>query len=457
MSPGNSDIAIQVEEVSKVYRIGVKETLNDSLLQSAIDLVKSPLKNFKKYRSLYKFNDALKARESSMDQMPEDILWALRDVSFEIERGKAVGIIGRNGAGKSTLLKIMSQITSPTLGRIKIHGRVSSLLEVGTGFHQELTGMENIYLNGTILGMKKKEIDKKLDEIIHFSGVGKFINTPVKRYSSGMRIRLGFAVAAHIDPEILMIDEVLAVGDAEFQSKCLGKMGQVVSEGRTVLFVSHNMGAITDLCDEAIWIDDGQVRLIGPSRDVVSAYLSAGEQAQGIWMAPADSTSGGDELRFRSLKLLNEKNEPMTYMDHDGEASLEVTFDIPSPVRCLSITCQIHNSHGVLVYESMTSDINEYKDIQWEPGRYVAACHLKDHLLLPGRYTVSVVAFIERVKIIERRENVMGFDVTNVGYTLNPKRLGAVAPIFQWKVNRALDARNPLDQAAAGRKKAAIN
>jgi lipopolysaccharide transport system ATP-binding protein len=457
MSSGNSDIAIHVDDVSKVYRIGLKENLNDSLLQSAIDLVRSPLKNLKKYRSLYKFNDALKARNNAMAQMPEDILWALRDVSFKVERGKAVGIIGRNGAGKSTLLKIMSQITYPTLGVVKIRGRVSSLLEVGTGFHQELTGLENIYLNGTILGMKKREIDQKLDEIIDFSGVGKFINTPVKRYSSGMRIRLGFAVAAHIDPEILIIDEVLAVGDAEFQSKCLGKMGQVVHEGRTVIFVSHNMGAITDLCDEAIWIDNGQVRLIGPSREVVSAYLNAGEKAQGIWVPSADTASETRELRFRSLKLLDDKNEPTAYVDHDGEARMEVAFDIPAPVRCITVTCQIHNAQGSLVFETMTSDRDDYKDIQWEPGHYIADCLLKNHLLLPGRYSISIVAFIERVKIIERRENILAFDVTNVGYTLNPKRLGVVAPIFQWNVNPAVDVQQTPDRPAARYSRSTIN
>jgi lipopolysaccharide transport system ATP-binding protein len=272
---GKKNIAIEVERISKIYRIGVKESIHDSLGNAIFDFIRRPLKNFRKYRSLYRFDDVLK--DSSEDNSPpsDDVIWALKDVSFKVAAGEVVGIIGVNGAGKSTLLKILSHITDPTTGRAKIRGRISSLLEVGTGFHPELTGRENIYLNGTILGMRKKEIDLKFDEIVAFSGVERFIDTPVKRYSSGMRVRLAFAVSAHLEPEILLIDEVLAVGDASFQKKCLNKMHDVGEEGRTVLFVSHNMPAITRICPRTILLNNGSVIMDGPSHEVVSHYLTS--------------------------------------------------------------------------------------------------------------------------------------------------------------------------------------
>ena len=246
----SKDIAIKVENISKLYRIGMKDEMNDSFGGAIFSFFKSPVKNYLKYRSLYRFDDIKSSDNSNQDNHPSDIIWALRDISFEVKKGEVVGIIGRNGAGKSTLLKVLTKITAPTSGRAEIHGRVSSLLEVGTGFHQELTGRENVFLNGTILGMKKKEVDEKFDEIVAFSDVEKFIDTPVKRYSSGMKVRLAFSVAAHLEPEILLVDEVLAVGDMRFQKKCLNKMEDVGKEGRTVLFVSHNMPAVTRLCNK---------------------------------------------------------------------------------------------------------------------------------------------------------------------------------------------------------------
>ena len=248
-----SDIAIRVENLSKRYKIGVRrdDTLRDAIV------------------NVFKRSNVKTLERSNVD----DTIWALRDVSFEVKRGEVVGIIGRNGAGKSTLLKILSRITEPTSGRAIINGRVGSLLEVGTGFHPELTGRENIYLNGAILGMTRAEIDRKFDEIVAFSEIEKFLETPVKRYSSGMYVRLAFAVAAHLEPEILLVDEVLAVGDAAFQKKCLGKMGDVAKEGRTVLFVSHNLIALRSLCPRAIWLERGKISDEGPSSDVVANYL----------------------------------------------------------------------------------------------------------------------------------------------------------------------------------------
>ena len=260
-----SDVVIRVEDLSKIYRIGLKEEIHDSLVGEITDFIKRPVMNLKRLRKLSNFNET--------SDGPEDTVWALKDVSFEVRQGEVVGIIGRNGAGKSTLLKILCRITEPTGGRALVDGRVGSLLEVGTGFHPELTGRENVYLNGVILGMKKAEVEKKFDEIVAFSEVEKFIDTPVKRYSSGMRVRLAFAVAAHLEPEILLVDEVLAVGDAAFQKKCLGKMGDVSKEGRTVLFVSHNMAAIQELCNRVILLNAGRIESDGEPTGVVDSYL----------------------------------------------------------------------------------------------------------------------------------------------------------------------------------------
>ena len=260
-----SDNAIEISGLSKAYRIGLKEQKHDTLGKAITTWLKSPVTNFTRLRNLSKIDPANKSEQ--------DIFWALKDVSVQIPQGEILGIIGRNGAGKSTLLKILSKITDPTQGEIRIRGRVASLLEVGTGFNPELTGRENTFLNGTILGMTKKEVSRKFDEIVAFSGVEKFIDTPVKRYSSGMKVRLGFAVAAHLEPEILIIDEVLAVGDAEFQKKCLGKMqGISATEGRTVLFVSHDMSAIGTLCNNCVLLEKGKVDMIGDTTSVVQKY-----------------------------------------------------------------------------------------------------------------------------------------------------------------------------------------
>lgn len=258
-----SDIAIKVENLSKRYRIGALEKQHDTFLSAIASWIKSPASNFKRLRKLSSFSEKGDV---------EDVIWALKNISFEVNQGEVIGVIGRNGAGKSTLLKILSRITAPTTGRIELNGRVASLLEVGTGFHLELTGRENIYLNGTILGMTKSEVDRKFDEIVDFSGIEKFIDTPVKRYSSGMKVRLAFSVAAHLEPEILLIDEVLAVGDIAFQQKCLGKMEDIAGKGRTVLFVSHNMTAVKQLCEKVYWIDSGGIRQQGEVDTVIDTY-----------------------------------------------------------------------------------------------------------------------------------------------------------------------------------------
>ena len=303
-----ADYAIRIQGLSKLYRIGARDMVNETFAGAIHGMLRRPLDNFRKYRSLYNFDDVISGAAGSAEENP-DVLWALRDVSFNVERGEAVGVIGRNGAGKSTLLKVLSRITHPTCGRIEIDGRISSLLEVGTGFHPELTGRENIYLNGTVLGMKKTEVDRKFDEIVDFSGVERFLNTPVKRYSSGMTVRLAFAVAAHLEPEILIIDEVLAVGDAAFQEKCIGKMQDASKGGRTVLFVSHNMAAVSNLCSKAIYLQDGQVVKTGDSSSVIEYYLSTVSAKAATPLGVRTDRSGVGEIRITDLEVLNGKEE----------------------------------------------------------------------------------------------------------------------------------------------------
>ncbi len=420
-----SDIAIWVEGLGKQYRIGKRRERYMTLRDQLANALAAPFR---------RAGRLLRGQATGAAELDETI-WALRDVSFEVRRGEVVGIIGRNGAGKSTLLKVLSRITEPTEGQAEIRGRVGSLLEVGTGFHPELTGRENIYLNGAILGMKRVEIERKFDDIVAFSEIEKFIDTPVKHYSSGMYLRLAFAVAAHLEPEILLIDEVLAVGDAAFQKKCIGKMGSVAREGRTVLFVSHNMGAITQLCERTLWLDEGRLRLSGPSSEVVAAYLSSGTEGQATWCNP--SAAPRDlEVQLRSARVLLGDNRPAATVDFDSPFRIELTYDVFQPIRDLSVAYQLMDSQGSLVFEAMDTDMPEWKGRVRDPGRYVATCRVPGYLLKPGRYHLSLVSFVERVKIIERQEGVLTFDVSEVGYCLNPGRLGVVSPVLEWEVNR---------------------
>lgn len=296
-----SDIAISVENLSKSYLVG-HNTAQSENYTALRDVVARGAQNLAR-----KTRDMVRGRAIVQGDEVEEF-WALKDVSFEIKRGDRVGIIGRNGAGKSTLLKILSRITEPTIGRIKITGRVVSLLEVGTGFHPELTGRENIFLNGAILGMSRREIQRKFDEIVDFAGVEKFLDTPVKRYSSGMYVRLAFAVAAHLEPEILIVDEVLAVGDADFQKKCLGKMQEIGSNGRTVLFVSHNMAAISNLCEKIIYMEGGKLHTIGKAAETISAYLRGLAVDASEQLSERKDRIGSGIARFHSVEVINFEN-----------------------------------------------------------------------------------------------------------------------------------------------------
>ena len=364
-----SDIAINVEGLSKCYRIGAQQQGYKTLRGSLTDTAAAP---FRALRSTFK-------RQSPQLSSGKNSFWALKDVSFEIKRGEVVGVIGRNGAGKSTLLKILSRITEPTGGYADIHGRVSSLLEVGTGFHMELTGRENIYLNGAILGMKRDEIDRKFDEIVEFAEVGKFIDTPVKHFSSGMHLRLAFAVAAHLEPEILLVDEVLAVGDMTFQKKCIGKMEDVAAHGRTVLFVSHNLGAVKELCQTSIVLNNGLLEFRGPVVEGISHYSqSLREDRNDI----ATSSTG-----WRHVRINGQINSLNTSVVGGATFFTEAWLDLGEDFLQGHLYCIINNAIGDIVVHQKVN-IKQLSDGKLEGGRYVLKAEFPSLWLAPGMYTV---------------------------------------------------------------------
>jgi lipopolysaccharide transport system ATP-binding protein len=369
-----NDIAIRVEGFSKRYHIGRQQNNYRTLRDTLADAFFSPFR---------KAGKLLRGQAAGASELYEEI-WALKDVSFEVKKGEVVGIIGRNGAGKSTLLKILSRITEPTNGYADIRGRVGSLLEVGTGFHQELTGRENIYLNGAILGMRRVEIDRKLDEIVAFAEVEKFIDTPVKHYSSGMYLRLAFAVAAHLEPEILIIDEVLAVGDARFQKKCLEKMEDVGKKGRTVLFVSHNMPAITRLCERAILLEGGSIVADGPTHQVVSAYLKTenGTAAARKWPDPGKAP-GNEVVRLRAVRVRAADGQITDVVDIRQSVRLEMEFVVLQPGHTLMPNFNVFNENGVWVFTTLDRD-QDWRRRPRPAGLFVSTARIPGNLLSEG-------------------------------------------------------------------------
>jgi lipopolysaccharide transport system ATP-binding protein len=373
-----NNLAIQVEGLSKQYRIGERKARYHSLRETLTNSVTAA------QRRLVSIFQGSAGQTSDSD----NTIWALNDVSFNVERGEVIGIIGRNGAGKSTLLKILSRITEPTTGFAEIRGRVGSLLEVGTGFHPELTGTENIYLNGAILGMRKAEIERKFDEIVSFAEVDKFIDTPVKHYSSGMHLRLAFAVAAYLEPEILIVDEVLAVGDANFQRKCLDKMQDVGQQGRTVLLVSHNMSAITRMCPRAILLSEGRVIKEGPATEVVSGYLSSGLAATATREWPDPTTApGGKVARLRAVRVRDDDGQITDTVDIRRPVSVEMEYEVLESGHALLPFIQFHTEQGIIAFEGCDLD-HRWRKRPRPAGRWVtSAC-------VPGNFLSEGILFV---------------------------------------------------------------
>jgi len=384
------DIAIRVEKLSKRYRIGQREPYK-ALRDVLTDAMYAPFRRLATAvrRPLTSTSSSDCGRPSAVEG-GDDYIWALKDVSFEVKRGEVVGIIGRNGAGKTTLLKILSRITEPTEGYAEIHGRVGSLLEVGTGFHPELTGRENIYLNGAILGMKKREIDRKFDEIVAFAEVEKFIDTPVKYYSSGMYVRLAFAVAAHLEPEILLVDEVLAVGDAAFQKKCLGKMGDVAREGRTVLFVSHNMAAILSLCNKAYLLDEGHIVCSGITEDVVARYMQSISSVATIPLHQRTDRRGDGRVRLTSISIDNGTGQPSIRCS--DRLRIRIGYTAQHKLSGARFLIGINDQFNRRIFLLDSEMAGGLPDVL--PASAFISCVTNPINLMPGQYKVKVVVLL---------------------------------------------------------------
>ena len=421
-----STIAIKVENLGKQYKIGGEIDRYRTLRDSIADAFRLPAKLVR---------GELRARSNNT-------IWALDDVSFEVKKGAVLGVIGRNGAGKSTLLKILSRVTEPSTGYAEIHGRMGSLLEVGTGFHPELTGRENISLNGAILGMKRAEIERKFDEIVDFSGVEKFIDTPVKRYSSGMYLRLAFAVAAHMEPEILVVDEVLAVGDAEFQRKCLGKMSDVASQGRTVLFVSHNMSAILRLTQETIILEKGRLVMRAPSQQAVDYYLTSGfaQTGEHYWQ-PDEIPDEAAPFCPVALRVRNQGGQIVDTIRSVEPATIEIEYTLAETLNGLRVGIYLMSTHGEHIFTSFdTDDHEQYEHYSARhAGRYTSRCTIPADFLNEGRYVIGINASVFRVHRYFQDEYALAFTVDASGALgmqwLEP-RLGAVRPRLDWQTTQ---------------------
>ncbi len=421
------ETVISVEGLGKCYRIGSIKDANPTLRDALVNGAKAPLRR-------------LKHRGASTGGRTE-LMWALRDVSFDVQSGDRVGIIGRNGAGKSTLLKVLTRITHPTEGTAELLGSVGSLLEVGTGFHPELTGRENIFLNGAIIGMRRAEVRQKFDEIVAFSEIGKYLDTPVKRYSSGMYVRLAFAVAAYLEPEILIVDEVLAVGDLEFQKKCLGRMGDVAREGRTVLFVSHNMGAISTLCSRAILLDGGRLVASGPTSDVVGEYITRGLDISGsvIWSDP-DEAPGGDRVKLHAVRVV-QRGEATSDIDIDEDVGIEIWFRNFEEGNRLSVAVHLHDKSGTTVFAANSSPSAALTDDGWScrahpAGLFRAVCTVPGNFLNDGMYRVSVWVVKDSSRPQVRVDEIVSFTVHDTGAMRREYTgpwVGSIRPRMQWR------------------------
>jgi len=422
-----SEVAIRVEGLSKQYRIGGPQARYKTLRESLMGAAQAPIRRAGR----------LLRGEAATDH--QETIWALKDVSFEVKHGEVLGVIGRNGAGKSTLLKILSRITAPTEGTVDLYGRVGSLLEVGTGFHPELTGRENIYLNGAILGMKRAEIDQKFDEMVDFAELEKFLDTPVKHYSSGMYVRLAFAVAAHLDPEILLVDEVLAVGDAAFQKKCLGKMGEVAGEGRTVLFVSHNMVAVQMLCEYSILLGAGTVVSAGRSSQVILQYL--GQSLQDRTVREWDNSvraPGNDSVRLQKIRVLNAHGQANPEIHTEEDFTIEIEYRVHRYGVKTGVTMVLYNHEGICVLSSLSNHEKHWHNKPHPIGLFRSTCLVPGMLLSEGQYSATVILWVEDFRLVCQEDDVIGFNIIDSG-EVRGEYLGAwsgvVRPLLQWRTN----------------------
>jgi lipopolysaccharide transport system ATP-binding protein len=411
-----SNLALSVDHLSKSFRIthqrnGLRgyRTLRD-------DLIGLPRR--------------LLGRLRRNGQLTSETFWALKDVSFQVKKGEVVGIIGRNGAGKSTLLKILNRITEPTSGTADVYGRIGALLEVGTGFHPELTGRENVFLNGAILGMSRAEIRSKFDEIVAFAEIEKFLDTPVKHYSSGMYVRLAFAVAAHLNPEILLVDEVLAVGDADFQKKCLGKMEDVTAnEGRTVIFVSHNIDAICHLCSRCILLRQGEIEQTGATADVVAAYLGATEHEPVVYFRPISG-----DASFESAGLYRPDGNPTTSYDANTPPLMKCSFIVRRAIAGLQVSLSVLNFKGEKLFYSSNSMADPVVSVEG-PGTHHIAALIPARLLLPGRYFINLALHTPKIHLYDLREQALCFRIIgnpDPHHGFSSEQLGHVSADVQW-------------------------
>jgi lipopolysaccharide transport system ATP-binding protein len=426
-SPGkveiSSRVVIRATGLGKKYTLAHRRAPNVGLRHILQNSIQAP------FRSL--LGKPPQARE---DGTKEDF-WALRDLAFEVEKGQVTGIIGRNGAGKSTLLKIMSRITEPSTGRIEIDGRVASLLEVGTGFQPELTGRENIFLNGAILGMARSEILRKFDEIVRFAEVEKFLDTPVKFYSSGMYVRLAFAVAAHLDPEILIVDEVLAVGDTAFQQKCLDRMLSISKSGSTVFFVSHNLSTVKQLCSHGMLLDKGQIAFQGSAVDTIARYMESRNSVGERWERRLAIPPEGSGLYFRAASILNSTGNVSADLRNDETFCLEVDFEATAFFDNALISVQFKNQEGLVVFTSCNTDLTQ-RFVPFEVGRQTYRAHYDAINLFPGRYTLNISAHIPQGPLLDLIDDEVSFVVHDVGGHANlfkDGRVGTMCPVLIWE------------------------
>ncbi len=396
-----SDTVIRVENLGKQYRLGQRKRYN-SLRESLVETVKHPLRRFRARPSL----TTTPGENGKGENAAPDTFWALKDVSFDVKQGEVVGIIGRNGAGKSTLLKILSRITEPTEGQVELTGRVGSLLEVGTGFHPELTGRENVYLNGAILGMRRHEITRKFDEIVAFAEVEKFIDTAAKHYSSGMYMRLAFSVAAHLEPEILVVDEVLAVGDGEFQKRCLGKMGEISRQGRTVLFVSHNLSAVLSLCQRAVLLDYGNMQALGPVQPVVNEYLETVASRQTMPLRDRVDREGDGTAKILSIDIQDASGS--TVIRSKSRLRIAVEYSSDTQLRSPTLLIGVYDiaNTGLFLLDSAT----DFSLPDTLPARGSLICTTEPINLIPGRCYVNL-ALSKGPALVDYIRNAHYFDV----------------------------------------------